>query len=142
MDSATGRIRKEREEKHTNIPLTNSKFEGTTHTQYLRCGGAAWAPNCTCDGMRIHICTEQVWLGCSEVNSSVSSTRDAAARRKSEATVRTNEMVRCRCEGLSDVDAERERCVEIDRGEEQALWRGRMANTWKHDVRAPRPLQQ
>jgi hypothetical protein len=33
--------------------------------------------------------------------------------------VRTDEMVHCRCEGLSNVDAEREQHVEIDRGEEQ-----------------------
>ncbi|KAJ7775239.1 hypothetical protein B0H14DRAFT_3164530 [Mycena olivaceomarginata] len=41
MDSAAGRIRKEREEKRTGIPLTNGEFEGSTHTRYLRSGGAA-----------------------------------------------------------------------------------------------------
>ncbi|KAJ7815819.1 hypothetical protein B0H14DRAFT_2603135 [Mycena olivaceomarginata] len=45
MDLATGRIRKEREDKHTDIPLTHGEFEGTTHTQYSRAGDASLVPS-------------------------------------------------------------------------------------------------
>jgi hypothetical protein len=34
------RTKKESEEKRTDIPRTSVEFKGTTHTQYLRSGGA------------------------------------------------------------------------------------------------------
>ncbi|KAJ7850198.1 hypothetical protein B0H14DRAFT_2582156 [Mycena olivaceomarginata] len=88
-------------------------------------------PSRTRGEMRIHICAEQVQLGCSKTKCSMS----AATRRESEAAMWTStsralgleqerrdqeEMMgaalcrktaRCRCEGPGDVDAERDQCI-------------------------------
>ncbi|KAJ7809202.1 hypothetical protein B0H14DRAFT_2608267 [Mycena olivaceomarginata] len=77
--------KEERGEKCTDVPLASIELKDTAHARYSRSGGTARVPSCTRDGIRVRICAEQVRLGCSMTKSSVSSARDAAARRQSEA---------------------------------------------------------
>jgi hypothetical protein len=85
MDSAAGRIGKEKEDKRTDIPLTHREFEGTTHT-ILVVWRRSLVPSRTRDEMRIRICAEQVRLEGPKTKCSVR----AVTRRESEAAMWTS----------------------------------------------------
>ncbi|KAJ7815812.1 hypothetical protein B0H14DRAFT_2603130 [Mycena olivaceomarginata] len=78
-------IRKEREDKCTDIPLTHREFEGTTHT-ILVVWRHSLVPSRTYNEMCIHICAELVRLGCSKTKCLMSAT----TRRESEAVMWTS----------------------------------------------------